>query len=60
MPPFNVDFPHLILRARAIQAKRKGVPLSNQVTKQTVTGVSGVSVAVLRTGPQKPAISDVP
>jgi glycerol-3-phosphate dehydrogenase subunit C len=46
--PFNIDFPHLIVRARAIQAKRKGVPLvQNQLTQTDRNGCIGCAVAPL-------------
>lgn len=43
--PLNVDFPHLMLRARAIAARKKGVPFAqNQLTKTDRNGRMGCVV----------------
>ncbi len=48
VPPheFNLDFPHLMLRARAIEAKEKGVPFAaKQLTKTDRNGKLAAPVA---------------
>ncbi|TGW14516.1 glycerol-3-phosphate dehydrogenase [bacterium NHP-B] len=43
--PLNVDFPHLMLRARAIAAKKKGVPfVQNQLTQTDRNGCVGCKI----------------
>ena len=44
--PFNVDFPHLMLRARAIAARKKGLSLAkNQLTQTDRNGKIGCACA---------------
>jgi len=46
--PFNVDFPHLMLRAKAARARRGGLALSERVlaATDTVGALAGVPVVV--------------
>jgi len=46
--PFNVDFPHLMLRAKAVRARRGGIALSERVlaATDTVGRLAGIPVVV--------------
>jgi Fe-S oxidoreductase len=46
--PWNVDFPHLMLRAKAVHAKKHGMSLRNQVLASTdkVGAIAGIPVVV--------------
>jgi glycerol-3-phosphate dehydrogenase subunit C len=46
--PFNVDFPHLMLRAKAVRARRGGLSLSERVlaATDTVGKLAGIPVVV--------------
>jgi glycerol-3-phosphate dehydrogenase subunit C len=46
--PFNVDFPHLMLRAKAVRARRDGLGLSERVlaATDTVGKLAGIPVVV--------------
>ena len=41
VPPheWNVDFPHLMLRAKAVDFRRNGAPLSAKILSSTTTGI---------------------
>ena len=46
--PWNVDFPHLMLRAKAVHAKKEGLSLRNKVlaSTDTVGKIAGIPVVV--------------
>src|SRR5262245_8283736 len=46
--PWNVDFPHLMLRAKAVHAKKEGLSLRNKVLASTdmVGRIAGIPVVV--------------
>ena len=46
--PWNVDFPHLMLRAKAARARAEGVPLRDRLLSATdaVGGIAGIPVVV--------------
>jgi Fe-S oxidoreductase len=46
--PWNVDFPHLMLRAKAVHARKHGMSLRNQVLASTdkVGAIAGIPVVV--------------
>jgi glycerol-3-phosphate dehydrogenase subunit C len=46
--PWNVDFPHLMLRAKAVHAKKEGLSLRNKVlaSTDTVGAIAGIPVVV--------------
>src|SRR5690242_17052557 len=46
--PWNVDFPHLMLRAKAVHAKKEGIGLRNKVlaSTDTVGRIAGIPVVV--------------
>jgi hypothetical protein len=46
--PWNVDFPHLMLRAKAVRAKKEGIGLRNKVlaSTDTVGKIAGIPVVV--------------
>jgi Fe-S oxidoreductase len=46
--PWNVDFPHLMLRAKAVHAKKEGIGLRNKVLASTdaVGKIAGIPVVV--------------
>jgi glycerol-3-phosphate dehydrogenase subunit C len=46
--PWNVDFPHLMLRAKAVHAKKEGLSLRNKVlaSTDTVGRIAGIPVVV--------------
>ena len=46
--PWNVDFPHLMLRAKAVHAKKEGIGLRNKVlaSTDTVGKIAGIPVVV--------------
>ncbi len=46
--PWNVDFPHLMLRAKAVHAKKEGIGLRNKVlaSTDTVGAIAGIPVVV--------------
>ena len=46
--PWNVDFPHLMLRAKAVHAKKEGLSLRNKVlaSTDTVGAIAGIPVIV--------------
>jgi glycerol-3-phosphate dehydrogenase subunit C len=46
--PWNVDFPHLMLRAKAVHAKKEGMSLRNKVlaSTDTVGAIAGIPVVV--------------
>ena len=46
--PFNLDFPHLMLRAKAVEFKSHGAPLRNRILSSTdlVGSIAGIPVIV--------------
>jgi Fe-S oxidoreductase len=46
--PFNLDFPHLMLRAKAVEFKNHGAPLRNRILSSTdlVGNIAGIPVIV--------------
>jgi len=46
--PWNVDFPHLMLRAKAVHAKKEGIGLRNKLLASTdaVGAIAGIPVVV--------------
>jgi Fe-S oxidoreductase len=46
--PWNIDFPHLMLRAKAVHAKKEGIGLRNKVLASTdaVGAIAGIPVVV--------------
>jgi len=46
--PWNVDFPHLMLRAKAVHARKEGIGLRNKVLASTdkVGAIAGIPVVV--------------
>jgi glycerol-3-phosphate dehydrogenase subunit C len=46
--PWNVDFPHLMLRAKAVHAKKEGLSLRNRILASTdaVGAIAGIPVVV--------------
>ncbi len=46
--PWNVDFPHLMLRAKAVHARKEGMPLRNRAlaATDTVGNLAGIPVVV--------------
>ncbi len=44
--PWNIDFPHLMLRAKAVQFRKRGAPLRNRVLTATdiVGSIAGIPV----------------
>ncbi len=46
--PFNLDFPHLMLRAKAVEFKNHGAPLRNRILSSTdlVGSIAGIPVIV--------------